>query len=72
MHDTSDFSNDLLRGAREIARFLFGDEKYARRVFHLHTAGKLPVFRMGTAGICARKSTLLRFLEEQEQQKTNG
>lgn len=72
MRDPNDFSSDLLRGAREIAVFLFGDEKYARRIFHLHATGKLPVFRMGTAGICARKSTLLRFFEEQEQQNKSG
>jgi hypothetical protein len=58
--------DDLLRGARAIAKFLFGDEKYCRRVFHLHATGRLPTFTFGTAGICARKSTLLNYVEQQE------
>ena len=61
-----DLSKDLLRGARQIAEFLYGDPKYRRRVFYLAQSGRLPVFRMGTAGICARKSTLLKFFEDQE------
>lgn len=64
-----DFSGDLLRGARAIAVFLFGDEKYRRRVFYLVENGRLPVFSMGTSGICARRSTLLKYIEEQERRR---
>ena len=59
--------DDILRGARAIAHFLFGDERYARRVFHLHASGKIPTFRLGTAMICARKSVLMAWIEAQEQ-----
>ena len=64
--DDDDFSRDLLRGARAIAAFLFGDPGLYRRVFYLVEKGRLPVFSMGSAGICARKSTLMKFFEEQE------
>ena len=53
---------DLLRGASAIADFL-GFER--RVVYHAISAGHLPTFKMG-ATICARKSSLLRWIEEQE------
>jgi hypothetical protein len=60
-------SHDLLRGADEIAEFLFGDRKHRRRVYHLINDAKVgpPHFRLG-AIICARKSSLLRWIAEQE------
>jgi hypothetical protein len=60
---------DLLRGAEEIAAFLFGDRKHRRKVYYLagDAKARLPVFRMG-AVICARKSTLLTWVEAQEGQ----
>lgn len=42
------FSTDLLRGANEIAAFLFGSAKHRRRVYHLVETSKLPVFRLGS------------------------
>ena len=63
-HD--DLSDDLLRGDRAIARFLFGDERYWRRVCHLRNTGRLPTFTLGTACVYARKSVLLSFIEKQE------
>ena len=63
-------AEDLLEGAAEIAKFVFGrdDAKSRRRVYHLSAADRsdrLPVFRMGNQ-IFARKSTLLRSIAERE------
>ena len=58
---------DLLRGADAIAEFLLGDRRERRRVYYLtgEARGRLPHFRLG-AIICARKSTLLRWIEAHE------
>ena len=58
---------DLLQGADAIAEFLFGDRRQRRRVYYLtgEARGRLPHFRLG-AIICARKSTLLRWIEAHE------
>ncbi len=58
-------SEDLLRGAEQIAMFMFGDPKMRRQVYHLAQAGQLPVFKLG-AILCARRSTLLAWIEAQE------
>lgn len=58
-----DLCNDLLRGADEIAEFMFGDKSKRRRVYHL--MGRLPVFRLGNI-VCARKSSLLSMIQDQE------
>ncbi len=58
-------ADDLLRGADAIALFMFGDRKMRRQVYHLAQAGQLPVFRLG-AILCARRSTLLAWIEAQE------
>jgi hypothetical protein len=60
-----EFANDLLRGADEIAQFLFGDRKYRRKVYHLVATSNLPHFKLG-AMICARKSVLLQWIKDQE------
>ncbi len=59
------FSTDLLRGADEIAAFLFGSAKHRRRVYHLVETSKLPVFRLGSK-VCARRSVLLEWIVDQE------
>jgi hypothetical protein len=62
-------SGDLLRGAAEIAEFVFGDSAQRRRVYHLATEvqeeRRIPIFRLGNV-LCARRSTLLRWIAEQE------
>src|SRR5947209_5195253 len=62
-------ADDLLRGASEIAEFVFGDARQRRAVYHLAVEVKpehrMPVFRLGNV-ICARRSTLLRWIAEQE------
>lgn len=60
------FAQDLLRGAEEIAEFLYGSRTLRRRIFHLAETSQLPVFRLGSM-ICARRSVLMRWVEEQEQ-----
>lgn len=56
---------DLLKGADAIAEFVFGDRKERRRVYNLKDRGYLPVFQIG-ATVCARKTTLLAWIEAQE------
>jgi excisionase family DNA binding protein len=58
----AEFSHDLLDGAAEIAAFL-GLSR--RRVYHLVGTSNFPAFRMG-AKICARRSVLRGWVEEQE------
>ncbi len=53
---------DLLTGAEAIAAFM---RVKPRRVYHLAETQRLPVFRLGTT-LCARRSTLLRWIEEME------
>jgi hypothetical protein len=58
-------ANDLLRGADEIADFLFGDGGQRRKVYHLAETSRLPVFRLGTK-LCARRSVLMAWIASQE------
>lgn len=58
-------ANDILRGAEEIAQFLFGDETERRKVYHVAASGGLPTFRLGSI-LCARKSRLIEWIAEQE------
>lgn len=58
-------ADDLLSGADEIAKFLFGPDGSRRKVYYLAKHTRLPVFRFG-AQLCARKSILMRYIEDQE------
>ncbi|TYO68493.1 hypothetical protein FXV83_00380 [Bradyrhizobium hipponense] len=58
-------ADDLLEGAEEIARFMFGSPDKRRRVYHLAARSDLPLFRLGEV-ICGRRSTLLAWIAEQE------
>jgi hypothetical protein len=53
---------DVMRGAPSIAAFL---NTTPSRVYRLHNAHALPTYTEG-ATICARKSTLLAWIERQE------
>ena len=71
MSDTeTDIAGDLLHGADAIATFLYGDPASRRKVYHLASTSNLPVFKLG-AMICARRSTLLEYIEKQEQRHAN-
>jgi predicted Fe-S protein YdhL (DUF1289 family) len=58
-------ADDLLEGADEIAEWYFGDPKRRRAIYHLVATRRIRVFRRGQT-ICARKSTLLADIAEQE------
>ena len=60
-------AEDFLEGGGAIAQFMFGDRSKRRKVYHLIQKGALPVFRLG-ATICARPSTLVAWVAEQESQ----
>lgn len=62
-------ARDLLRGADKIAEYVFGDSAQRRKIYHLAEKSKLPVFRLG-AVLCARKSSLISWIEEQESAAT--
>lgn len=68
-HET-EFSKDLLRGADCIASYLFGDARMRRKVYHLAATSNLPVFKLGSM-ICARRSVLLKWIEDQEGRHAN-
>jgi hypothetical protein len=63
--DVPEFSSDLLRGAAAIAEFLYGDRNHRRKIFYLCKRTNFPHFRIG-AMICARKSSILRWIDDQE------
>jgi hypothetical protein len=60
-----ELASDLLRGADEIAEFIFGDRGSRRKVYYLAECTKLPVFRLGSV-LCARRSVLLNWIAGQE------
>ena len=62
MNDNQPIAADILRGADDIAAFLGLDK---RAVYHAASRNKLPTFRLG-AIICARRSTLMAWIAEQE------
>ncbi len=61
-NDNTPLAGDILRGASAIAAFM-GFER--RVIYHLASKGTLPVFRMGDI-VCARKSTLVAWVIQQE------
>lgn len=63
-------ADDLLRGADEIAAFIFGSGASNRRkVYYLAECTRLPVFRLGSV-LCARRSVLLNWIAGQEGRTT--
>lgn len=55
-------ASDLIFGAEKIAKAL---GLTRRQVYHAAASGYIPSFRIG-ATICARRSTLLSWIEDQE------
>ena len=70
MTEETDFATDMLRGAEAIALYLYGDEALRRKVYHLAATSNLPIFKLGSM-ICARKSVLLKWVEDQERRHAN-
>jgi hypothetical protein len=62
---------DILHGAHGIAAFLYGDATLRRKVYNLVQKKRLPHFRLG-AVICARKSVLLGWIKQQEDEATEA
>ena len=60
-----DLADDLLRGADEIAAFIFGSKANRRKVYYLAECSRLPVFRLG-ARLCARRTVLIKWIAGQE------
>lgn len=60
-----DLADDILRGADEIAEFIFGKRSSRRKVYYLAECTKIPVFRLGSV-LCARRSVLLNWIAGQE------
>jgi len=63
-------SSDLLRSASAISTYLYGSPDFRRRVYNLVSTSRLPIFRLGSV-ICARRSTLDRFIVAQEERLNN-
>ena len=62
---SQELADDLLRGADEIAEFIFGGRASRRKVYYLAETSHLPVFRLGSV-LCARRSVLLKWISGQE------
>jgi hypothetical protein len=62
---SQELAADLLRGADEIAEFIFGDRSHRRKVYYLAEYTRLPLFRLGSV-LCARRSVLLDWIARQE------
>lgn len=58
-------ADDLLRGAEDIAEFIFGDRRQRRKIYHIVETSNLPTFRLGGI-LCGRKSVLMRWIAQQE------
>jgi hypothetical protein len=66
VNDEKDLADDLMMGGEALAEFMFGNKEERRKVYHLaESKNPPPFFKMGSV-ICARKSTLLRWIAEQE------
>jgi hypothetical protein len=69
-------ATDILRGAEAIAVFLFGTANARRQVYRLSTevppGMRLPTFKLGNGTLCARRSAILRWINEQELARTSG
>ena len=60
-----ELAGDLLRGADQIAAFIFGDKASRRKVYYLAECCRLPIFRLG-ATLCMRPSAYRQWIENQE------
>jgi hypothetical protein len=61
----NNLADDLLRGADQIADFLFGEPGQRRKVYYLPETSRLPVFRLGSK-LCARRSILIAWIASHE------
>jgi predicted DNA-binding transcriptional regulator AlpA len=70
-HPDQALSNDLLEGSEAIAAFMGVTQ---RTVYRLSTEVpphlRLPTFKLGSNVLCARRSSILRWIERQECDRT--
>jgi hypothetical protein len=77
METPPDFADDLLRGASAIAEFMFGSRARTetRMVYYLSTEvsgqNRPPFFKL-MGRLCARKSTIRRWIAEKEMAACQG
>jgi predicted kinase len=64
-------AEDLLEGAEGITNYLYGDPDKRRKIHHLAETSRFPIFRLGSV-LCARKSTINEWIEEQERRGRPG
>lgn len=64
-HTTQPLADDILRGADEIAQFIFGEGASRRKVYYLAECTRIPIFRLGSV-LCARWSGLMNWIASQE------
>lgn len=68
----TDLTGDLLEGSAAIAAFMGVTQ---RTVYRLSTEVpphlRLPTFKLGSNVLCARRSSILRWIEEQELRRTS-
>lgn len=62
---TDELAEDILHGADEIAKFIFGEGGHRRKVYYLAECTRIPVFRLGSM-LCARRTVLLNWISNQE------
>jgi hypothetical protein len=65
----NELADDILRGADQIAEFIFGERGSRRKVYYRAECSRLPVFRLGSV-LYARESVLLKWISGQESRVT--
>jgi hypothetical protein len=70
-NDPTELHRDILEGADAIANYLYGDRHLRRRIYYLASSNSIPTFNLG-ATVCARKSTLIEWIREQEARSSNS
>jgi hypothetical protein len=63
--------DDILNGAEEIAKFLFGPSGTRRQVYQLSQCSRTPFFRVA-GRLCAKRSVLLGWISAQENRTLFG
>jgi hypothetical protein len=61
----AELASDVLRGADQIAHYLYGCAKQRRKIYRLVAVGKLPHFRLGKT-ICSRRSVIIEWIRRHE------
>lgn len=68
---TEGFGDDLLKGTKAIAEFVYGDATKFRKIFYLAAHTRFPHFKIGNT-ICALKSEIRAWIYEQIERSKRG